>query len=129
MLMRRLRYTVVTVIASPLAVVEEGDVYYSALPISQDRICLSALVVLAFWTCTAYRVMLVAASVSSNIKSNRNSGSKVNSQQPLLLDCLQVIPDLSMLVNDLLPFEFEAALAQALCRCNVIYIPKAMFLS
>lgn len=43
--------------------------------------------------------------------------------QPLVMDCIQVLSDLTLLVNNLLPFEYEEALGNILCRCNATYLP------
>ena len=40
------------------------------------------------------------------------------------MDCIQIISNLEMLVNNLLPFEFEEVLGNILCRCSVTYIPQ-----
>lgn len=44
-------------------------------------------------------------------------------RKPLVMDCVQSIADLNLLVNNLLPFEYEEVLGNILCRCNATYVP------
>jgi len=41
-------------------------------------------------------------------------------------DCVQLVNNLQLLVQDALPFEFEATLARVLCQCNTTYIPNML---
>eukprot|EP01032_Pedospumella_encystans_P014321 gene14321-16455_t len=52
--------------------------------------------------------------------------STILDRTPLTLDCVQIVPDLDLLVGNLLPFELEELLGNVLCRCNVTYVPSVL---
>jgi hypothetical protein len=61
-----------------------------------------------------------------NIISKEHSTFSPSALLPKPLHCVQVMEDISILVQEQLPFEFEETISEFLCQCNMTYIPKSL---